>query len=222
MKIGYARVSTEDQNLDMQLTALKEAGCEKIFQEKKSGRKSNRPALNDLLSHVRSGDEVIVWKLDRLGRSMKDLVNLVSQWKEEGIGFRSITDNLTLDGSPMNNAIFHIFAAMAQMESDLSRERTMAGLAEARRKGRVGGRPPGLSQASRNKAAAAKTLYLDNKYSVRQICEQLNISSSTLYKYLRHEGVAVGDSKNSSKPTSPRNDSAKRITETKRGRRALK
>lgn len=222
MKIGYARVSTLEQNLNMQVTALEQAGCEKIFQEKRSGRKVNRPELNNLLEFVRPGDMVVVWKLDRLGRSMKQLVNLVSDWRENEIHFMSITDSLTFDGTPMNNALFHVMAAMCQMESDLGKERTMAGLREARRRGRVGGRPPGLSEDAKKTAAAAKTLYMDHKMKVRDIGKRLQIAQSTLYKYLRYEGVEIGASINSSKRKVSRNHSSKRNLKKIEGGRKMR
>lgn len=188
MKIGYARVSTADQKLDLQIDALQAAGCDQIFKEKISGARKDRPELEKMLSMLRENDEVIVYKLDRLGRSLPHLVQLVEGFKKKGILFRSLTDNITVDDTAMGQMMFNIFAAFAQFERDLISERTRAGLAAARRQGRTGGRPKGLSKEAKTKAAAAETLYR-SAMPVKQIAEQLGISQSTLYRYLKYQGV---------------------------------
>ena len=144
MIYGYARVSTNHQDTELQLTALKSAGCEKIFEEHASGRKSNRPALKKLLRTLNAGDTLVVWKLDRLGRSMRNLVLLVDELRQRGIHFKSLTDSIDTS-SPMGRFIFHIMSALAEMERELIVERTRAGLAAAREKGRIGGRRPKLT-----------------------------------------------------------------------------
>jgi len=191
MKIGYARVSTQDQELGLQLDALEQAGCEKIYQEKVSGAAKARPQLEALLEHLRNGDVVVVWKLDRLARSLKDLVSLVNQIQEKGASFQSVNDQIDTT-SAHGKFTFHIFASLAEFERDIIRERTKAGLAAARARGRVGGRPKGLSKKAQHKAMLAKQLYLEGEFSISEICEQLSISKGTLYNYLHHQGVEVG------------------------------
>lgn len=191
MKIGYARVSTQDQELGLQLDALEQAGCEKIYQEKVSGAAKARPQLEALLEHLRNGDVVVVWKLDRLARSLKDLVSLVNRIQEKGASFQSVNDQIDTT-SAHGKFTFHIFASLAEFERDIIRERTKAGLAAARARGRVGGRPKGLSKKAQHKAMLAKQLYLEGELSISEICEQLSISKGTLYNYLHHQGVEVG------------------------------
>ena len=183
MKIGYARVSTRDQNLDLQLNALKEFGCEQIFSEKQSAVKE-RPELDKLIKMLRKDDVVIVWKLDRLGRSLKHLIDLVSFFRENEVEFVSINDNIdttTIHG----RLIFNIFASFAEFERELISERTKAGLAAARAKGRIGGRKPGLTKESIGKAFAALHLS-EQDLLVSEILKQLNISKSTYYRYLEY------------------------------------
>lgn len=189
MKIGYARVSTKDQNLNMQIEALSREGCEQIFSEKQSSSRE-RLEFEKLRASVRSGDIVIVWKLDRLGRSIKDLVNIIDEFKAKGVQFRSIVDNFDTT-TPNGRLFFSIIAALAEYERELIKERTRAGLESARQRGRVGGRRPGLSQEAKNKAAAAKHLYLDEKLPIEEILKSLHISRATLYRYLRSVGVAI-------------------------------
>ena len=191
MKIGYARVSTQDQELGLQLDALEQAGCEKIYQEKVSGAAKARPQLEALLEHLRTGDVVVVWKLDRLARSLKDLVSLVNQIQDKGASFQSVNDQIDTT-SAHGKFTFHIFASLAEFERDIIRERTKAGLAAARARGRVGGRPKGLSKKAQHKAILAERLYLEGELSISEICEQLSISKGTLYNYLHHQGVEVG------------------------------
>ena len=181
MIIGYARVSTEDQNLDLQLDALKEAGCKKIFQDKISGVKEDRDGLLQVLEIVRPGDTLVVWKLDRLGRSLQHLISVIDELKEKDVYFRSLKENLDTSSST-GKLIFHIFGALAEFERDIIRERTMAGLAAARARGRVGGRPKIMDAG---KVKLAKTLMADNSRCVREICEILGVSKATLYRYLK-------------------------------------
>jgi DNA invertase Pin-like site-specific DNA recombinase len=191
MKIGYARVSTGDQNIDLQIDQLREAGCEKIFQEIASGAKTERRELTRLLEQVRDGDVIVIWKLDRLGRSLKHLVELVTQLTERGVGLRSLNDPVDTTSS-QGKLIFNIFASLAEFERDLIVERTQAGLKAARARGRTGGRPKGLSETAKLKAVAAETLYKEGELSVNEIAGNLGISKVTLYSYLRRRGVEIG------------------------------
>ena len=181
MIIGYARVSTEDQNLDLQLDALKEAGCKKILQDKISGVKEDRDGLLQVLDIVRPGDTLVVWKLDRLGRSLQHLISVVDELKEKDVFFRSIKESLDTSSST-GKLIFHIFGALAEFERDIIRERTMAGLKAARARGRIGGRPKIMDAG---KVKLARTLMADNSRCVREICEILGVSKATLYRYLK-------------------------------------
>ncbi len=185
MRIGYARVSTRDQNLDLQLDALRKAGCTDtyIYKEEITGAARERPQLQKLREQLREGDVVVVWKLDRLGRSLADLVHLVTEIQEKGAGLLSLNDNIDTT-TPQGKLTFHIFAAIAEFEREIIRERTNAGLASARARGRKGGRPPGLSPEAKIKAAAATSLYQQKK-SVAVICNTLSISKKTFYKYIR-------------------------------------
>jgi len=191
MKIGYARVSTKDQNLNLQVDALKNAGCEKIYQEKASGAKAERPQLNKLIDNVRQDDVIVIWKLDRLGRSLKHLVQLVHDLMEKGVGLQSLNDPIDTT-SAQGRLTFNIFASLAEFEREVIRERTMAGLSAARARGRLGGRPKGLSQEAEKTAMAAETLYKQGELSISEITRRLDISRSTLYRYLRERGVKVG------------------------------
>ena len=181
MIIGYARVSTEDQNLDLQLDALKEAGCKKIFQDKISGVKEDRDGLLQVLEIVRPGDTLVVWKLDRLGRSLQHLISIVDELKGKDVYFRSLKENLDTSSST-GKLIFHIFGALAEFERDIIRERTMAGLKAARARGRIGGRPKIMDAG---KVKLARTLMAENSRTVGEICEILGVSKATLYRYLK-------------------------------------
>ena len=181
MIIGYARVSTEDQNLDLQMDALKEAGCEKIFQDKISGVKVERDGLSQALDTARAGDTLVVWKLDRLGRSLQHLISVIDKLQEGGVYFRSLKENLDTSSST-GKLIFHIFGALAEFERDIIRERTIAGLTAARARGRVGGRPRIMDDG---KIKLARTLMADNSRSVSEICEILGVSKATLYRYIK-------------------------------------
>ncbi len=194
-KIGYARVSTKDQNLSLQLDALEAAGCVRIFEEKRSGAKRNRPELERLLDQLRPDDVVVVWKLDRLARSLKDLIGLVNEIQEKGAGLISLNDSIDTS-TPQGKLIFHVFASLAEFEREIISERTKAGLAAARARGRVGGRKKGLSKQAEHKAVIAESLYKEGELSVMGICGELGISKPTLYKYLRHRGVEVGGAAN--------------------------
>lgn len=190
MKIGYARVSTREQNLDLQIIALEQAGCEKIYEEVVSGVKSERPILNNLLKQLRPDDVLVVWKLDRLGRSLKHLVELVQTLMQNNIGLCSLNDPIDTT-TAQGRLIFNIFASLAEFERDIIRERTQAGLSAARARGRKGGRPRGLPKKSEATAYAVETLYREGELSVMQIATKLGISKSTLYKYLRFRNVAI-------------------------------
>jgi DNA invertase Pin-like site-specific DNA recombinase len=180
MLIGYARVSTIDQNLALQRDALAEAGCGKIFIEQLSGAVTDRPALRDALEFARSGDTLIVWKLDRLARSMKQLIDTIEKLRVKGIGFRSLTEALDTT-TAQGRLVFHMFGALAEFERSLIRERTQAGLAAARRVGRTGGRPPKLTG---DDIEAANAMLANPDISVAQIADRLGVSPATLYRYI--------------------------------------
>ena len=190
MKIGYARVSTKDQNFGLQIDALQKAGCEKLYREVVSGARTERPMLDRVVDSLRADDVLVIWKLDRLGRSLKHLVELVNTLRERGVGLQSLNDPIDTT-TPQGRLSFNLFASLAEFERDLIRERTQAGLSAARARGRNGGRPKGLSAQAEATACAAETLYLERKLSVRQIADRLGISKSTLYAYLRYRGVAI-------------------------------
>ncbi|UCF93562.1 MAG: recombinase family protein [Desulfobacterales bacterium] len=191
MKLGYARVSTKEQSFNLQVDALRKAGCKKVYEEIVSGVWAERPVLEELLKNVRSGDVVVIWKLDRLGRSLKHLVELVSDLMQRKVGLKSLNDPIDTT-TAQGRLIFNIFASLAEFERDLIRERTQAGLSAARARGRVGGRPKGLPQKAEPIACAAETLYIEGKLSVQEIADKLGIAKSTLYSYLRHRGVKIG------------------------------
>ena len=190
MVFGYARVSTQEQELHLQLDALRAYGCTQLVEEKASAAK-DRPALNALIKQLRSGDTFVVWKLDRLGRSLKNLVELVTGFQEKQIQFISLQDHLDTT-SAQGRLMFNLFASLAEFERDLTRERTNAGLAAARARGRQGGRPPGLSKEAQSKAEAAKTLYLQKDNRVEDIAKLLGVSRATIYRYLEMLDVATG------------------------------
>lgn len=193
MILGYARVSTRDQSVALQVDALRAAGCEKVVTEVASGAKTDRPILNHLLEDARDGDTVVIWKLDRLGRSLAHLVTTVNTLAARGIGLKSLNDPIDTT-TPHGRLVFNMFASLAEFERDLICERTQAGLTAARARGRKGGRPKGLPTKALSTASAAETLYREGKLTAQQIAEQLHISKSTLYAYLRYRGVAVGSS----------------------------
>jgi len=180
MLVGYARVSTQDQNLELQLDALNSAGCEKVYQDKASGAKTDRPGLDDLLAFIRDGDTLVVWRLDRLGRTLRHLIETVADLEERGIGFRSLQESIDTTTSS-GKLIFHVFSALAEFERTLIRERTQAGLTAARARGRKGGRPRKLDSAQ---VKLLYQLYDERERTVREICRLLKISKPTLYDYL--------------------------------------
>jgi DNA invertase Pin-like site-specific DNA recombinase len=181
MLIGYARISTHDQTLSLQKDALEKAGCEKIFTDTVSGTKAERKGLTEALSHLREGDTLVVWRLDRLGRSLRHLIDTITKLADRGVGFKSLTENIdtTTSGGKL---VFHIFGALAEFEREIIRERTQAGLASARSRGRIGGRPKILStkevQMLRNMAA-------DKSLTVSDICKTLGIGRTTFYRYVK-------------------------------------
>jgi len=183
MKIGYARVSTQDQNLALQMAELEKFGCKIIFKEVGSAVK-DRPNLDNLLNQLRSQDTVVVWKLDRLGRSVRHLIDLIQYFRENDIDFVSLRDNFDTT-SAQGRLIFNIFASFAEFERELISERTKAGLAVARAKGRVGGRKPGLSEKAQKTAIAAYHLYKQDELLSSEIIQQLHISKSSFYRYIK-------------------------------------
>ncbi|MEZ4536976.1 MAG: recombinase family protein [Cyanobacteriota/Melainabacteria group bacterium] len=184
MKIGYARVSSDDQNLALQLDALRKSGCKRVFEDTRSGATADRPGLIEMLATAKKGDVVVVWRLDRLGRSLQDLLKLSSHLEKAEVGLISLQENLgtTTSGGKL---LFHFLGAMAEFEANLIRERTAAGLAAAKARGRVGGRPK-LLDAKQRKAMIK--LHKSGEYSVSEICRMMNISRPTFYNYLEEAG----------------------------------
>lgn len=183
MIIGYARVSTTEQKLDLQISALKEAGCEKIFEDKVSGVRSDRPGFSSLKAHLRSGDKLIVWRLDRLGRSLNELITLVQELNSMGVAVQSLKDSTTFDtSSATGKLVLGIIALLAEFEGNLVRERTCAGLAAARARGRNGGRKVQHSDA---KISAVHRLVQTTDRNIGDICKEFGISRDTYYTRLR-------------------------------------
>lgn len=182
MKIGYARVSTADQHLRMQEDALKSAGCEEIYSDVISGVKSQRPGLDKALNFAREGDTIVVWKLDRLGRSIQHLIQTITSLIEKKIAFKSLQENIDTSTSG-GKLIFHIFSALAEFERDLIQERTQAGLKAARVRGKMGGRPPLLDNRQINRMIE---MYDEQKNTVAEICKIYNISRPSFYNYLNN------------------------------------
>lgn len=180
MKIGYARVSTDDQELGLQIDALQEAKCDKIFQDKMSGTKKERPGLEQMLEFAREGDSIVIYRLDRLGRSMTDLIQLVGQLEARKIHLRSLSEDLDTTSST-GKLIFHIFGAIAEFERNLIRERTMAGLAAARKRGRLGGRPTKLDE---QRIKEIRILFNDPEIAVNDIAKRYGVSRGTIYRAL--------------------------------------
>ncbi|MFU5000961.1 recombinase family protein [Pseudomonas paraeruginosa] len=179
-RIGYARVSTDDQNLDLQRDALALVGCSVIYEETVSGKSADRPELGHCLKALRSGDTLVVWRLDRLGRSLPDLVGIVSRLEQEGTAFESINERIETT-SATGKLIFHVFAALAEFERNLIRERTRAGLAAARARGRQGGRKPALDESQ---VREIKALLKDPQIQVGNVAKRYGISRTTLYRYV--------------------------------------
>ena len=180
MIIGYARVSTQDQKAGLQLDALTAAGCERVFEEKASGAQRDRPRLAAAVEYMREGDTLVVWKLDRLARSVKQLIETVDDLDGRGIGFRSLTEAIDTT-TPGGKLVFHIFGALAEFERSIIRERTNAGLKFARDRGRLGGRPPALSAED---LAAARAMLRDPGITVEAVAKRLGVAPSTLYRHL--------------------------------------
>jgi DNA invertase Pin-like site-specific DNA recombinase len=183
MLIGYARVSTKDQNIDTQRDALGSAGCEKIFTDTASGSIKDRDGLDRATESLRHGDILVVWKLDRLGRSLSHLVQLMSDLEDQGIGFRSLRESIDTT-SGVGKLVFHLFASLAEFERDLIRERTQAGLASARARGRMGGRPKALSP---KQLAQARAMHADKDITIKEICATLGVGKTTLYRHLARD-----------------------------------
>jgi DNA invertase Pin-like site-specific DNA recombinase len=179
MRVGYGRVSTVEQNLDLQMDALTRAGCERIFTEHASGAQRDRPELAAALKYMREGDVLVVWRLDRLARSLIQLIETVEDLQMRGIGFQSVTEAIDTT-TPAGRLTFHIFGAMAEFERGIVRERTMAGLAAAKARGRRGGRPSALD-ADKHKIAHA--LIQDGQLTIKQIAAHLRVAPSTLYAH---------------------------------------
>jgi DNA invertase Pin-like site-specific DNA recombinase len=190
MLIGYARVSTQDQTLNLQKDALEKLGCNKIFTDTASGAKAERIGLEEALEYVREGDTLVVWRLDRLGRSLKHLIETITELNNRKIGFRSIQENIdtTTSGGKL---VFHIFGALAEFERDIIRERTQAGLQAARARGRKGGRPKAKALNTPKKIILAQSLYNDKNNTIDEICKTLNISRATLYRYIERVAEMV-------------------------------
>ena len=193
MVFGYARVSTAEQNLDLQLDAfLKERiDTKNIYTDKVSSSQEERKSLNKLLDYAREGDTIVVWKLDRLARSLIHFTNFINQLNEKGVKFRSITEPFldTTDKSSHSQFIVNMFAALAQLERDIIIERTKAGLASARARGKILGAPRGISNKNQQKAIICEQYFKEGKLTVSEICERVDISRATYYKYLRHRGL---------------------------------
>lgn len=188
MKIGYARVSTHEQNLDLQRDALKAAGCQKIIEDTASGGKGKRAGLERVRELLREGDVLVVWRLDRLGRSLRHLIELMTELEGGGVGFQSVTEQI--DTTTANGKLtFQIFGALAEFERNLIRERTKAGLDAARARGRKGGRRKKLDERKRTLAV---DLYRQKKHTIVAICEMVGITKPTLYRYVE-EAEAAGD-----------------------------
>jgi DNA invertase Pin-like site-specific DNA recombinase len=181
MKIGYIRISTESQKLDLQKDAMDKEQCDSVFEDTMSGSKKSRPGLEKAIGYLRKGDTLVVWKLDRLGRSLKQLIDIINSLKERGIYFKSIQENIDTSSSG-GKLIFHVFGALAEFERDLIRERTKAGLKAARERGRLGGRPKIMDE---KKISMAKKLHEDSSNSINDICKTLSVSRATFYRYMK-------------------------------------
>jgi len=185
MLVGYARVSTFDQNLDLQKDALSKAGCEKVFLDQVSGVASERPGMEKAFEYLREGDTLVVWRLDRLGRSLKHLIEMIAHLDERKIGFKSLQESIdtTTSGGKL---VFHIFGALAEFERNLISERTTAGLSAARARGRLGGRPRVLDE---QKIKVALKLYEERQHTVQEICKIIGVSKPTFYNYVHRAPV---------------------------------
>jgi len=184
--LGYARVSTAEQNPDLQLDALRAAGCYRLFVDTASGALDDRPALAKILDQLRPTDTLVVWKLDRLGRSLRHLIDTVAALQRRDVGFRSLHENIDTT-TPGGKLVFHLFGALAEFERDLIRQRTLAGLAAARARGRAGGRPPSMTPT---KIALARQLYEGQQHSLAEIARTLGVSRASIYRHLARNPAA--------------------------------
>ena len=200
-RIGYARVSTDDQNLDLQRDALRQAGCSVIYEETASGKSAARPELEQCRKALRAGDTLVVWRLDRLGRSLHDLVQIVAELEQRGVHFESLTEKIETE-SAAGKLVFHVFAALAEFERNLIRERTRAGLAAARARGRKGGRKPALTP---QQVREIKALLRDPSIPVASIADRYGVSRTTIYKYAGADVPARHQSGPSSGPAKAAN-----------------
>ncbi len=200
MLIGYARVSTDDQTLDLQLDALAKAGCDtaKTYTDKISSGKADRSGLKQALDQLRAGDTLVVWRLDRLGRSLQELISLINGIQAKGAGFKSLTENMDTT-TPGGKPVFHFFGALAEYERSIIRERTNAGLQAAWARGRLGGQPKLVADAAkRKKIEMARALHADPTNEIEDICKTLHISRSTLYRWVGKSKAEQGSEKESS------------------------
>lgn len=197
VNIGYVRVSKHEQNKALQMDALTKVGCEQLYTDEITGSKFERKGLDEALAFLRPGDTFVVWKLDRAGRSLKHLIELLNILQARGVEFVSLTEKIDTT-SPGGKLIFHLMGALAEFERDLIRERTNAGLAAARARGRTGGRPRKLKTSS--KVALARRLHQDQTHSIDEICATLGISRSTLYRYLRMDKNKSTDTQQPGEP----------------------
>jgi DNA invertase Pin-like site-specific DNA recombinase len=179
--LGYARISTSEQSADLQLDALDSAGCIRVFTDQASGQLDKRPELDRLLDQLRPGDTLVVWKLDRLGRSLRHLIDTIRSLEERGVGFKSLQESIDTT-TPGGRLLFHVLGSLAEFEADLIRERTNAGLAAARARGRKGGRPPKMTP---EKLEVARSMYGSGKHSVAAIAATVGVSRATLYRTLK-------------------------------------
>ncbi|WP_026280497.1 recombinase family protein [Thioalkalivibrio sp. ALE28] len=179
MKVGYARVSTRDQDPSLQTDALREAGCDRIYEDRASGAQRDRPQLREALDYMRQGDVLVVWRLDRLARSMRQLITTVEDLEERGVEFQSLTESIDTT-TPGGKLVFHVFGAVAEFERSIMQERTRAGLDAARQRGRTGGRPPALTK---DQLAFAWTVLSHSDAPVRELAKQLSVSPATLYRH---------------------------------------
>ena len=193
MVFGYARISTGQQNIDMQIDAIKAVGVEEqnIFTDVTSGAKKKRPGLDELLTKVREGDKVVVWKCCRLARNLKHMLSLMEIFKETGVEFKSIQEPFVDTTSPQGRFMFNIFSCMNELERETNRERVIVGLEMARQRGKTGGRPRGLSERLKKLAPAVASMWKDNDRSIREIKDMFNISQASVYKCLKHEGIDI-------------------------------
>lgn len=189
MLVGYARVSTQDQTPDLQIDALRLAGCDRIYVEKASGARESRPELQAAIDYLRPGDTLVVWRLDRLARSVKQLIVTIETLDDREIGFRSLTEAIDTTTSG-GRLVFHLFAALAEFERSIIRERTRAGLAAALARGRKGGRPPALSRSDR---AAALALLRDGGIPVAEVARRMGCSTATLYRHFPGGRTALAE-----------------------------